>query len=188
MRRCTMMFVLVIALLVPIANAQTSSDSEDSGIAYSITFAVGSAQSQEPDNFRKGFDPSFGTLLGVGATKSMFELSVSFDYNFFLSATNDPYDVNVFMTFLNLKISPLKTTARPYLIAGAGLYSTWIVDLDLDENVGGFHAGAGLEFVIDKVRHLFLEGRYVQGQTRKTEEKANTEIITGRLGVSWFIR
>lgn len=188
MRRCAIIFAVLIALHAPNVRAQSTDNDNAETLAYSISLGLGSARTVETDLFRKRFDPSLGLLFGVGVKKSMFEVSGSFDYNFFVSANvQQPYDINVLMLFLNLKVSPLTGTVRPYVTGGGGLYSTWVVDLELDENVIGYHVGGGLEFVVDRVRHIFLEGRWVQGRTRKTEAKANTEIIPVRLGISWTL-
>ena len=47
-----------------------------------------------------------------------------------------------------------------------------------------------LSLKIDKTRRLFLEGRYVEGRTRKIEptvnaDMSNSVIIPFRLGVTW---
>jgi hypothetical protein len=66
-----------------------------------------------------------------------------------------------------------------------GYFRQWIVNLDYTENVLGYGGGAGVEMGIDKTRRLFLDVRYIEGQTRETQDQANTEIIPVRLGVTW---
>jgi hypothetical protein len=58
-------------------------------------------------------------------------------------------------------------------------------DLFYDENVLGYGVGGGIEVELDKVRRLFLEGRYIEGQTRETQERANMVILPFRLGLTW---
>jgi hypothetical protein len=62
------------------------------------------------------------------------------------------------------------------------------VDLDYTENVLGYGGGAGVEVELDRVKRLFLDVRYVQGQTRETASKSNTETLPIRLGVTWEFR
>jgi len=95
----------------------------------------------------------------------------------------------VLMLFVDLKYFPFSSAARPYVLACGGLYRTWIVDEDYTEMVLGYGGGAGIEVEIGETRRLFLEGRYIQGQTReRTEERANTEVIPFRFGMTWEIR
>jgi hypothetical protein len=112
------------------------------------------------------------------------------NYNFFLAKGSDsqtaiPNDLNIFTIFGELSWSPLNSTARPYIVACGGYFRQWVVNLDYTENVMGYGVGGGLEMKIDKVKRLFLDARYIEGQTRKTENQANTVFIPVRLGVTW---
>lgn len=183
---------------------------------YAISFALGSAfgaygghNQSDPattlgDVFSDEFDPSFGLYLGAGARRWDLELSLSFDFNFFFTTRQNPEDLNTVNLFLNLKYLPLHSTARPYVLACAGYWRSWIVDpLDpndlpqtvmyvgeggdyvYQENVLGYGGGVGVEVEIDKTRRIFLEARYVQGQTRQTYQHENLAIIPVRLGLTW---
>jgi hypothetical protein len=101
-----------------------------------------------------------------------------------------PNDLNVFMAFLDVMYVPTKTAARPYLLVCGGYYRQWIVNLDYTENVLGYGGGAGLEMELDRTRRLFVEGRYIQGRTRKNQPNVNSDmsnatIVPFRLGVTW---
>ena len=156
---------------------------------YYMSFGIGSAINYLPDSFKDSFDPAFGLRLGGGASRHDLRLGVTFSYNFFFSngpTSLYPSDLNILTIFGDLKYIPLGTTVRPYILVCGGFYRQWIVNEDYTENVLGYGGGAGIELEIDKMRHLFVEGRYIQGQTRETEKAANTELIPLTLGVVWI--
>jgi hypothetical protein len=173
-------------------------------MTYVISLGLGSSINKEPEAFTEEYDPSFGLYLDGGVRRWEFELTLSFDYNFFFTTRPDPEDMSIMNLFLNLKYRPLKTTARPYVLACGGLFRSWIVD-ELnpadppktvahevesgdnfyEENVLGYGVGGGIEIEMDKTRRIFFEGRYVQGQTRETQKKANMAIIPVRIGLTW---
>jgi hypothetical protein len=158
-----------------------------------FSLGLGSAMNSKPDEFNSNFSPSFGGILGLGVRQYGVEAAVSFNYNFFLANGTVPNDLNDFMIFLDLKYIPTKSKARPYILVCGGYFRQWIVNLDYTENVVGYGGGAGLEMELDKTRRLFLEGRYIEGQTREVEPKvnsdmSNTVIIPFRLGVTWEFR
>jgi len=153
-----------------------------------ISLGLGSAVNYAPDSFADGYDPSLGMMLSGGIRRWGVTITATADYNFFFSAGTETNDLNVLMLFGDLRYVPVNTTVRPYVLVCGGLYRTWIVDLDYTENVIGYGAGAGVEFAIGENRLLFIEGRYVNGQTReRTEQKVNTEVIPFRLGITWEI-
>jgi opacity protein-like surface antigen len=173
-------------------------------MTYAISLGMGTSFNQEPQAFVDEYDPSLGFYVGGGVRRWGAELSLSFDYNFFFTTRTEPEDLNVFNLFLNLKFLPIRTTARPYVVGSVGWFRSWIVDpLDpadpprtveheveggdntYEENVLGYAVGAGVEVEIDKTRRIFLEGRYVQGQTRETQNRENMLIIPVRLGLTW---
>jgi hypothetical protein len=164
------------------------------GEAHPRTFAfslgLGSADNYKPDAFSNNFNPSFGGMLAFGMRKYGVMVGVNMNYNFFLAKGSDsqtaiPNDLNIFTIFGELSWSPLNSTARPYIVACGGYFRQWVVNLDYTENVMGYGVGGGLEMKIDKVKRLFLDARYIEGQTRKTENQANTVFIPVRLGVTW---
>jgi hypothetical protein len=178
---------LISILTLPAINDAQADFTDD--LKYTVAFGIGSAKPIAPDGFKDGYDPSLGLLFDAGAAKSIVEVSVSFDYNFYLSNGIVANDINILNIFLNLKIKPLETTVRPYILVSGGYFRTWIVDLESGtENVLGYGGGAGIEVAISKTQNLFLEGKYIQGQTRKTERKANMEVIPIRFGVSWTLQ
>ncbi len=155
---------------------------------YYISLGVGPAINYLPDSFKDAFDPAFGIRIGGGVTRYNIRVGVTFSYNFFFSngpTTIYPNDLNILTVFGDLKFAPVGSTVRPYLLACGGYFRAWIVNAEYKENVLGYGAGAGIEFEMDKTRRLFVEGRYVQGQTRETEKKANTELIPFTIGVLW---
>jgi hypothetical protein len=159
------------------------------GIAFVLSLGLGSAIPREPDELVDDFNPSFGGILSMGARRYGITVSGTFDYNFFLREGTTPNDLNILMGFVDIKYTPMHSKARPYLLACGGWYRQWIVDTGYTENVLGYGGGVGVEVELDPVRRLFIEGRYVQGQTREADEnKSNTEIIPFRLGVTWEIR
>lgn len=188
--------VLILVLTLSVFSTSfvwAQGDKDDDAIHYSTSIGIGSAFPNNPDEFNNDWKPSFGLMLDIAAARSFVEVSANFDYSFFLSDSPEPNDVNVLTTFLNLKIKPLNTTARPYVFVGGGYYRFWIVDLDLYENVLGYGGGAGVEVKLDESRLIFIEGKLVQGRTRigKADpelpnlHKANTEIVAIRTGITF---
>jgi hypothetical protein len=157
----------------------------ETGTTFVLSLGIGSAINQQPDSFSQQYDPSFGLVLSGGARRSGLTIEATFDYNFFLANGGTPDDLSILMMFVDVKFMPVHSTARPYVLACGGYYRTWIVDTDYLEGVMGYGGGVGIEVEIDRLRRLFFEGRYVQGQTRETEKAANTEVIPFRLGVTW---
>jgi hypothetical protein len=158
-------------------------------LMYYLSLGIGSSYNYLPDSFRNNYSPSFGLQFGGGVAKYNLRLGVSASFNFFLNngaTTLFPNDLNTMTLFGEIKYIPVGKTVRPYLVGCAGLFREWIVNTGYKENVLGYGGGAGVELTIDKVKHLFIEGRYIQGQTReRTEQKANTELIPVRIGVVW---
>jgi hypothetical protein len=155
---------------------------------YYISLGVGSSYNYLPESFKDSYSPAFGLRLGGGISRYNLNLGINFSYNFFFSngpTTLYPDDLNILTVFGEIKFVPAGKTVRPYILACGGFYRQWIVNAEYTENVLGYGAGAGIELVIDRVRHLYLEGRYIQGQTRETEKQANTESIPMSLGVVW---
>ncbi len=141
------------------------------------------------DQFDASFNPGFGALLDASVRKGWVELAADFDYSFFFREGIDPRDANVSNAFLLVKIKPLRSKARPYVLAGGGYYRYWIVDENLYEGVLGAAAGVGVEAEINKHQHIFLEFKYTQGRTREANaDRANTEAVVGRLGLTWLFR
>jgi len=160
----------------------------DDRLGYVVSLAIGEAINYKPESFADHFDPLFGLMFSVGARRYGITVAGTFDYNFFLASGSEPNDLNILNMFVDMKYMPVHSTARPYLVLCGGYFRQWIVDTDYTEGVLGYGGGVGVELEIDRVRRLFLEARYVQGQTRETEQKANTELIPIRLGVTWEIR
>lgn len=184
--------------------AQRIRAAQSSQMSYVISLALGSSINQSPEAFTEEYNPSFGFYVDGGVRKWELELTLSFDYNFFFTNLQAPDDMNIFNLFVNLKYRPLKTTARPYVLGCIGWFRSWIVDeldpanppqtvinevaggdLYYDENVLGYGVGGGVEIEIDKLRRIFFEVRYVQGQTRETPQHENMTIIPMRLGLTW---
>ncbi len=181
--------ILALALSVMVSSnsiAQTRGD--ENAIQYSLSFGIGTSVPLNPDEFKDNWDPSFGLMVDVAAARSMVELAANIDYSFFVADLRRPDDINALALFLNLKIKPLKSTVRPYIFAGAGLFRSWIVDLDVYENVIGFGGGAGIEIEVGKKRRVFIEGKSLEGQTRDARliaRRANMEIVPIRVGVTF---
>lgn len=185
---------LVLALSVLSASAVLAQDEKDDGaIVYSASFGLGTTLPFNPDEFDSNWDPSLGVALEVGAARGILEVAADFDYSFFLANGREPVDANALAMFLQLKIKPLDTTARPYVFVGGGYFRFWIVNQDLYENVLGFGGGAGVEIEIDDSRRIYVEGRTIQGRTRidrvtpdlPSFRKANVELISMRAGVTF---
>jgi hypothetical protein len=179
---------------------------QKSQMTYVFSLALGTAINSAPEAFTEEYDPAFGLYIDGGVRRWELELTLSFDMNFFFTNRQNPDDLSIMNLFMNLKYRPLKTTARPYVLACAGYWRSWIVD-ELDpanppetfeyetqsgdnaytENVLGYGVGGGIEIEMDKTRRIFFEGRYVQGQTRETQGRENMVIIPIRLGLTWEI-
>jgi hypothetical protein len=171
---------------------------------YSLSLGLGTALPQDPPAFPDEYDASFNFLFDFGVRRWNFDASLSFDYNFFFTTLQEPDDMNILMIFLNLKYLFLKSGARPYAVVCGGYFRSWIVD-DLDpnnppqtvayevqggdnqytENVLGYGGGGGVEIEIDRVRRIFFDVRYIEGQTRQTQNHANMVITPARLGLTW---
>jgi hypothetical protein len=184
--------------------AQRIRKSQSSKMSYVVSLGLGSSLNRAPDAFTEEYDPSFGFYIDGGVRRWELEATLSFDYNFFLCNLEDPDDLNIFNLFVNLKYRPLKTTARPYVLGCAGWFRSWIVneldpanppqtviheveggDNKYEENVFGYGVGGGIEIEMDKTRRIFFEGRYIQGQTRETQNRENMTVIPMRLGLTW---
>jgi hypothetical protein len=155
---------------------------------YVISLGIGSASNYKPDDFNENFSPSFGMMLSFGARQHGFTAALNLNYNFFLANGTTPNDLSIGTIFAELQYGPSKSKARPYLVVCGGYFRQWIVDLDYTEGVLGYGGGAGVSMRIGSARELFLDGRYIEGQTRKTQDQANTVIIPIRFGVTWEIR
>lgn len=155
--------------------------------SFVFSLGLGSANNSKPDDFNSNFSPSFGGVLAFGVRQYGVTAGVNFNYNFFLAngAATKPNDLNIFTIFAELIYAPTHSRARPYILACGGYFRQWIVNLDYTENVLGYGGGAGVEMGIDKTRRLFLDARYIEGQTRKTQDQSNTVITPVRLGVTW---
>jgi hypothetical protein len=185
--------------------AQRIRRAQTNQMTYVMSLGLGSSFNLAPDAFTDEYDPSFGFYLDGGVRRWELEATLSFDFNFFFTNRPRPDDLNVFNLFLNLKYRPLNSTARPYILGCAGWFRSWIVDPldpadppetfaaevttgddnDYEENVLGYGVGGGIEIEMDETRRIFLEGRYIQGQTRLTEKKENLTYIPIRLGLTW---
>jgi len=162
-------------------------------LTYEFKLGLGSSHNYKSEDFHEHFSPSFGGMMSFDVRKYGASAGINLNYNFFLADGTVPNDLNIFTIFAELGYSPLKSKARPYVLVCGGYYRQWIVDLDYTENVLGYGAGAGMEMDIGKTRRLFLEGRYIEGQTREVQtnvnaDKSNTVTIPVRLGVSWVFK
>jgi opacity protein-like surface antigen len=188
MKRVLVVILALSVLLSSTAFAQGNKD--DESIQFNASIGIGTAFPYSPDEFSDDWDPSFGFMIDVGATRlheslKILEVAVNLDYSFFLADMPEPLDANVFTAFINVKIKPLDTTARPYIFAGAGFFRYWIVDADFYDNALGFGGGAGVEIEIDEGRRVFIEGKNLHGRTRETARAANTSIIPIRAGITF---
>jgi hypothetical protein len=158
------------------------------GIQYGVSIGLGTGFPVAPDQFENHWDPSFGAVLDVSAQKNLLEVSVSADYNFFLSKGLEPDDVNILTLFLNVKIKPIaKASVRPYILLGAGYYRYWIVDVGITDNTTGYQGGAGVEIDISKTQQLFLDVKQVVGRTRGVNlDNANTRYVPVRFGLTFL--
>jgi len=167
------------------ARIRRMGDASENQRKYIFSLGLGSGVDYNPPEFKDNYSPAFGAMLAFGARQYGFTGAVSFGYNFFLADGSVPNDLSILTIFADLRFTPMKTKAHPYILVCGGYWRQWVVDLDYTENVLGYGGGAGVEIEIDRVKRLFLDARYIQGQTRETESKANTEIIPIRLGVTW---
>jgi hypothetical protein len=181
--------VTLLLVVLVFFSAPSLSQGAKGGIQYTASVGIGAGFPYKPEAFKDHWDPSFGLLLDVGAGKSIVEVSVSLDYNFFLSDTQVPQDANLMALFANLKIKPIsKTSVRPYIVVGGGYFRYWIVDLDLYDNALGFGGGAGVELEMNEEQRLFIEVKNLIGRTREpgvNPEKANTEYVPVRVGLTF---
>lgn len=160
---------------------------------YIFSLGIGAGVEYKPEVLADNYSPLFGLTMTFGARQYGVTLAANFGYNFFLAEGTVPNDLNILTAFLDVRYSPMHTKARPYIVACGGYWRQWVVDLDYTENVLGYGGGAGVEVEIDRTKRLFLDARYIQGQTRQiepgiNENQANTEIIPIRLGVTWEFR
>jgi hypothetical protein len=163
--------------------------SNESQRSYIIQLGIGSGIELEPDEIKDNFSPLFGLMLAFGARQHGFTAALNMGYNFCLAEGTVPNDLNILTIFADIRYTPLRSKARPYLVVCGGYWRQWIVNLDYTEGVLGYGGGAGVEIEIDRVKRLFFDVRYVQGQTRETEPShANTELVPMRVGVTWEIR
>ncbi len=187
MKRSLLVVVLAMFAVAPAAAQDENTDSGSGGyfsdMVYSMSIGLGGGIPDQPAAFKDEWNPNFGALFGFGVGKDFYELSLSFDYNFFLKDGAVPDDQNVLMTQLNLKVAPFDYAASPYGVAGAGIMRAWRVDSDITEVVRGWSYGGGVDFEVSDTQHMLVEGRLVEGRTRKTPEKANTRYIQFRVGL-----
>jgi hypothetical protein len=159
---------------------------------FVLSLGLGAGLNYKPQEFKDDFSPSFGGVLAFGVRQYGFTAGVNIGYNFYLSQNSSqaaiPNDLNILTIFGEIKYGPTHNIARPYLVVCGGYFRQWVVNLDYTENVLGYGGGAGVDVEIDRVRRLFFDARYIEGQTRKTPEQANTAIIPFRLGISWEFR
>jgi hypothetical protein len=170
------------------AKARRAHMTPGSARTYVFSLGIGSASNYKPDDFNENFSPSFGMMLTFGARQSGFTAALNLNYNFFLANGTTPNDLNIGTIFGELQYGPGKSKARPYIVVCGGYFRQWIVDLDYTEGVLGYGGGAGVTMKIGNTRELFLDGRYIEGQTRKTQDQSNTVIIPVRFGVTWEIK
>jgi hypothetical protein len=167
--------------------------STEDQLRYIFSLGVGAGIEYKPDVLKENYDPLFGLTLAFGARRYGVTAAVNAGYNFYLAKGVVPNDLNILTVFLDLRYSPTHSKARPYLVVCGGYWRQWVVDLDYTENVLGYGGGAGVEVEIDRTKRLFLDARYIQGQTRQIEPGINdgaynTEIIPIRLGLTWEFR
>ncbi len=187
MRR-TLATMIATTLALAALAAPASARKSHRGLVWGISMGLGSG-SPVNDAFDASFNPGFGGVIDVSARKGWVELAADFDYSFFFRDGIDPRDANVATAFLLVKFKPLKRTASPYLLAGGGYYRYWVVDENIYDGTTGGTVGGGVEARINRRQRLFVEVKYIQGRTRLANaERANTESIVGRLGLTWLLR
>jgi len=161
--------------------------------SFLISLGIGGGVNLAPDDFKDNYNPSLGGALSFGVRRARFTAAATFGYNFFLAQNSSPEqlnpdDMSILTIFGDLRYSILTSSFRPYVLVCGGYYRQWVVDTNYTENVLGYGGGGGLEMSMGPTRNLFIDARYIQGQTRKTLEAANTEIIPIRLGISWVFK
>ena len=114
MRRSLLVALALSMALCPALQAQAMF----ADVKYSLSIGLGGATILQPDEFEDNYNPAFGFLLDVGATMGWVEAVVDFDYSFFFRKGTVPDDINIFNMFLLVKIKPLASKARPYILAG----------------------------------------------------------------------
>jgi hypothetical protein len=160
---------------------------------FIIYLGIGSGLEYKPDVMADNYSPLLGGTLGFGVRQYGITLAANFGYNFFLANGTVPNDLNILTMFVDVRYTPFHTKARPYVVACGGYWRQWVVDLDYTDSVLGFGGGVGVDVEVDRTKRLFVDVRYLQGQTRElqpgiNEDQANTEIIPMRLGLLWEIR
>jgi len=187
MKRSLFLALAICTAAASFSNAESFFSTE--GLRYTISAGAGTTVPIDPEAFTRDYNPSFGLMLDGGVGKDIIEITGTFDYSFFLAKSSIPNDVNVLNVFLTAKIKPLDTTARPYILVTGGYYRYWIYDPPGPwENVLGYGGGFGVEMEVDKKRRVFLEGRYIAGQTRETARKVNTYTVPVRFGLTWIFQ
>lgn len=161
--------------------------------SYIFSLGIGSGVEYNPDEFVDNYSPAFGLTMAFGARKSGITLAANFGYNFFLANGTVPNDLSILAMFVDVRFTPLRSKARPYILVCGGYWRQWIVDLDYTDGVLGYGGGGGVEIALDQTKRLFIDVRYIEGQTRKFQENvnesaSNTVIIPARLGVTWEFR
>lgn len=185
MKRSLFLALAISALAVSSGNAESFFSTE--GLRYTVSVGLGTTVPVGPDAFEEDYGPNFGFMLDGGVGKEFIELTGTLDYSFFFAPTLVPNDVNIFTAFLTLKIKPLDTAVRPYILVTGGYYRYWIQDPPGPwENVLGYGGGFGVEMELDKKRRLYIEGRYIVGRTRETARKENSTTVPLRLGITWI--
>lgn len=179
---------ILLSTLILIITSPALPASKGKSIQYSTSIGIGTGIPISPSEFESDYDPSFGLILDFETQWKVVGLSASADYNFFLSNGLEPNDANILTLFLNLKLKPLaKGGLRPYILAGAGYFRYWVVDLNLTDNTTGWQFGAGVEIDISRSQRLFIDAKYVEGRTRDTNpEDANTVYVPVRLGLTFL--
>jgi hypothetical protein len=175
------------------ARARRMRSADQGRMKYIISLGLGTGIEYKPDVLADNYSPLLGGTVVFGVRQHGVTVAANLGYNFFLANSVEPNDLNILTAFLDLRYSPTHTKARPYILVCGGFWRQWVVDLDYTESVLGYGGGAGVEVEIDRVKRLFLDVRYLQGQTRQLEPRinvdaSNTEIIPVRLGVTWEFR
>lgn len=174
------------------ARARRMSISENQR-SYLFSLGIGSGVEYKPDELADNYSPAFGLTAAFGVRQYGVTLAANFGYNFFLAQGTVPNDLSIMTMFLDVRYTPMRSKARPYILVCGGYWRQWVVDLDYTEGVLGYGGGAGMEIDLDPTKRLFIDVRYIQGQTREYQEginvsQSNTELIPARLGVTWEFR
>ncbi len=165
----------------------------DNQRSYIFSLGIGSGVEYKPDEFADNYSPAFGVTMAFGARKNGITLAANFGYNFFLANGTVPNDLSILAMFVDVRFTPMHSKARPYILVCGGYWRQWIVDLDYTDGVLGYGGGGGVEIQIGPTKRLFVDVRYIEGQTREFQEgvnesASNTVIIPARLGVTWEFR